>query len=146
LSPGKFVEVLDVSGFVEDAYEVAARDLADEFSSERLASFLGRSDTELSDIPASDLRLAVTTLAAGEPLESLKWKIGAELFAILQADLGKFRGPGQEALRREFDSVETEFETSGSAVFGSSIVNFPRRRRRTKTYPKYEPVSSLDLG
>lgn len=147
VSTHKFAEVLDVSGFVEDAFEVAAEAFDDvEFYTARLASITGRQPDELRDVPAGEIRLAIASLAAGEAFESLKWRIGAGLFAVLQADREKLLAAGRGELAYRFGiepDEAVEFEDAGTAIFGASALAFPRRRRGG---PRYAPVSSAHLG
>jgi hypothetical protein len=144
VSTAKFVEVLDASGFVEDAVEVAtARDK--EFTPEALATLLGIPGKGRLDVSMDELSFAAASLAAGEPIESLKWKIGAELYALLQAKFESVRAAvlalGAVFGIREGEGAAAEY---GPGVYGASLVNFPRRRPRG--VPRYRPVSSFSLG
>ena len=69
------------------------------------------------------------------PIEDLKWKVTAELYALLAAHLAKL---GASAIEKNIGVTaltgEPEFETF-SAV-GGSLVNFPRRR--------HQPISSMN--
>jgi len=130
-----FAEVLEASGFEEDAFEVirseANLDLRASF-----AAHVGADENAFSEFDSNELYRALSQLVAGIPIEELKWKITAQLYAILQAHLSRLSPSAIErGLSISAASNETEFETF-SAV-GGSLVNFPRR--------KYKPVSSIDL-
>ena len=146
----KFAEVLDVSGFQKDAFDVAiAGDdpgRSEEISQGAFSKFIGGEFVN-DDISAEDIRFALMLIAAGRSLEELRWKIGAALFALLQANAERFNAQRAADLMKEhFDVDEIEFEEDefGAAVFGASVVNFPRRFK-TKGYsplssrPKSEP-------
>jgi hypothetical protein len=104
ISAGKFAEVLDVSGFREDAMEVAATELAEAFAQ--------RVDVDLTTTSQTELTDALAQFAAGTPIEDLKWQVSAEVYALLE-------------LAR---SEKVEFETF--TAVGGSLVNFPRQRVR----------------
>lgn len=149
VSADKFSEVLDVSGFREDAFEVAATgddatgDQA--FSPAAFGHYIGKAERDLAALSADEIRYAMMALAAGVPLEYLKWKISPELFALLQANIDKFNSDAAFASLREkfgMTAEEFEFETEGSAVFGASLVNFPKRFKQRRPFPEYSPVSS----
>jgi hypothetical protein len=130
-----FAEVLEASGFEEDASEVI-RSGQDENFGAVFASHVGVNESEFTGIDVDELRRALSLLAAGTPIEDLKWKFTAELYAILQAHLSSLTPAAiEQGLGISAASEEAEFETF-SAV-GGSLVNFPRR--------KYKPVSSINL-
>ena len=153
ISGRKFAEVLDASGFSDDAFDVAiAGDRAaagDTVPHSIFAEITGTEPRELERIESEELRLALMALAAGVPLEALKWKISAELYALLQAHVKKLRG--SEALASlsqslDLDDEDLEFEYIEDKAVGGSLVNFPRRLRHRREFGKYKPVSSLDVG
>ena len=85
-------------------------------------------------------------------LEDLRFRVSPALFAILQANADKLEaGKAMSTLTEHFDIDEAEFteEQFGPAVFGSSLVNFPRtlktRSASPKSSPRYNPVSSHSL-
>jgi hypothetical protein len=86
-------------------------------------------------------------LAAGAALESLRWKVSPELFAILQKRPGSI-DPQKAlgALQNNFDIEADELtdEEFGPAVFGASVLNFPRRLKAKRTLSKLSPLSSAD--
>ena len=131
----KFAEVLESSGFEEDAIEVIKAD-ADENLSEAFAAYVGVDQKQLERFDIDQLRYALSLLSAGVLLEDLKWKTGAEIYALLQSHLEKLPASSIESQLGISSHSETpEFETF-SAV-GGSLVNFPRR--------SYRPVSSSSV-
>ncbi|CAN5550073.1 hypothetical protein BH10ACI2_BH10ACI2_09230 [soil metagenome] len=162
VSANKFAEVLDVAGFSRDAFDVvmAGDDpaVAENASQNAFNSFLGTSVDGLDDISAEDIRYAMLALASGTKLEDLRFRVSASLFAILQANAGQIEAAkAMSALTEYFDLDETEFteEEFGPAVYGASLVNFPRTLKthtvsNRGTAPKgpaesssrYNPVSS----
>jgi hypothetical protein len=156
VSANKFAEVLDVAGFSRDAFDVAmAGDdyaAAENTTHTAFSRFIGSGDLELHGIAAEDIRHAMLALASGRTLEELRWKISATLFAILQANAGKLEAnKAMSALAEHFDVDEAEFveERFGPAVYGASLLNFPRtlktRAVSAKYAPRYSPVSSHSL-
>jgi len=152
VSASKFAEVLDVAGFSQDAFDVAlAGD--DHITSENathtaFARFVGAGDYDLLGIAAEDIRFAMLALASGATLEDLRWKISPTLFAILQANTEHLvANKALAALGEYFDIDEGElsFEQFGEAVYGASVVNFPRTLK-TRRGSAYLPVSSFGLG
>lgn len=157
VSAHKFAEVLDVAGFSRDAFDVAmAGDdhvAAVTASQVAFTSFLGASVDGLETISAEDIRYAMLALASGVKLEDLRFKISTSLFSILQANIDKLEaGKAMNALTKHFDIDEAEFTEHqfGSAVYGASLVNFPKtlKTRTVSTKgsrefaPRYNPVSS----
>ncbi|HMJ09604.1 MAG TPA: DUF4912 domain-containing protein [Pyrinomonadaceae bacterium] len=156
VSSDRFAKVLDVAGFKQDAFDVAIAgdDLAaSDLSARRaFAGFIGHEDRAVEEISADELRYALLALAAGITLEGLRFRIGARLFALLQANAEKLNAANAMTTVRENFGVETdEFfeEESLSAVYGASLVNFPRTLKRRSGFPgKFEPLSShsFDVG
>ena len=144
----KFAEVLDVSGFQKDAFDVAIAGDDPQGSQQAthtaFADFIG-GEYSHDDITAEDIRFALMSIAAGRALEELRWKIGAALFAILQANAERLNAQRAADLMKEhFDVDEIEFEEDEfvDVVFGASVVNFPRRFK-TKGY---SPLSSRSIS
>jgi len=146
----KFAEVLDVSGFEKDAFDVAIAgddpQTAEDTTHLAFRDFIGSNNDSLDGILAEELRYAMLAIASGRALEELRWKVGAALFAILQANAERLAAAkAAAALSEYFDIDETEFEEEeiGPAVFGNSLVNFPKRfKTRTRSVREYSPVSS----
>ncbi len=146
----RFARVLDVSGFKQDAYDVALagddREASERTARAAFAGFIGKRDQEFDGVDAEDIRYALLALASGYKLEQLRWRINATLFAILQANAERLSGEqAMAALRDHFDVEADEImeEELGPAVYGASLVNFPRRLKKSlRTLPKLQPVSS----
>lgn len=157
----KFAEVLDIAGFRQDAFDVAiAGDNAVEAESASQRAFgrmTGQTPANFSGYDAEELRYAMLAIAAGATLEQLRFRIGERLFALLQGIIDSVdKAKALAALKSEFqideDELLAEEEELGPAVFGASLVNFPRRTR-LRTRPrgfdrvsKFEPLSSRALG
>ena len=130
-----FAEVLEASGFEDDAFEVLRSDAGQDLSS-AFASHVGINKSELAGLDIEELRRALAFLASGVPIEDLKWKVAADLYALLEAHLAKLSASSIEKnIGITVSAGEPEFETF-SAV-GGSLVNFPRRR--------YRPISSINI-
>jgi hypothetical protein len=159
VSANKFAEVLDMSGFTRDAYDVAlAGDdpvTADNATHIAFSQFVDTSEYALNGISAEDIRYAMFAIAAGHTLEELRWRIGPSLFAILQANAENLAAENaREALGEYFDIDESEWteEEFSSAVYGVSLVHFPKQLKtrklsaKTSYSPRYNPVSSHSIG
>jgi hypothetical protein len=150
VSANKFAKVLDASGFSRDAFDVALvgddHQAAEEVTRGAFSRFIGSEQIALEAIAAEDIRYAMTALAAGVKLEELRWKIGPTLFAILQANAEKLAAENARAALGEYMDVDdaeyAETEDRGHAVFGASLVNFPRTLKTRGIASKYAPVSS----
>jgi hypothetical protein len=157
VSADKFAEVLDVSGFTRDAYDVtiAGDDPvgATDATYAAFKSFTGAPDTNLSGINAEDAREAMLALAAGATLNELRSRFSAAMFALLKASAENLTAENARAsLSEHFDIDESEWleEQFGPAVFGASLVNFPktlktRSATSAKFGPRYNPVSSFSI-
>lgn len=157
----KFAEVLDASGFKQDAFDVAIagddQAAAENATQRAFSRMTGRGAAEFADVDAEELRYAMLAIAAGATLEQLRFRIAERLFAIIQAAMAKpDKTAALSALRSEFEIDEEELaaeeEEFGPAVFGASLVNFPRRTR-LRTRPrgfdrvsKFEPLGSHTLA
>jgi hypothetical protein len=149
VSANEFAAVLDVAGFSRDAFDVSmAGDdhAASENASHRaLSRFLGTSRYELNGVTAGDIRYAMLALASGATLEELRFKVSPALFAVLQANPDKLEaGNAMSSLTEYFDIDEAEFteEQTGPAVYGASLVNFPRTLNTRAVSSRYAPMSS----
>ncbi|MGI8811823.1 MAG: DUF4912 domain-containing protein [Pyrinomonadaceae bacterium] len=147
-SSEQFSKVLDIAGFKKDAFDVAlAGD--DAAASETAAhaafgEFVGREDLDYEGIPQEELRYALMTLAAGAPLASLRFKIGARLFGLLEEHSQRLSADeAASSLRKHFKVEVVEFleEDSLPAVFGASVVNFPRKFRYNPLRD-HQPITS----
>lgn len=152
VSASKFAEVLDVAGFSQDAFDVAmAGD--DHYAAEHVthtafAQFVGNNDHDLRGIAAEDIRYALMALASGLAIEELRSRISSTLFAILQANSAKIAaGNAMNILTEYFDIDESDLTEHqvGSAVYGASLVHFPRTIKTRHIMPKYAPLSSFSF-
>ncbi len=145
ISAREFAEVLDYSGYTQDAFEVALA--GDDFEASTYAThnafsqFLEGTETSFAEISAEEIRLALLAIASGYSLEDLRGHIGATLFAILEENIDKLTVENAIlALSEHFDismeEVEEEEEFIGDAVFGASLVHFPRFSGKKRTAPK----------
>jgi hypothetical protein len=149
----RFAKILDVSGFSQDAFDVALAgdepETADSLSRTALAQLTGES-VSYADLEAQEIRLALLLLASGATLESLRSRISPRLFAILQANVERL---GSEETYRvmsehfDLEGEEFDVEETGPTVYGASLVNFPRRLRTRRRLPnEYAPVSSFSVS
>lgn len=160
VSANKFAEVLDVAGFSRDAFDVAmAGDdvhAAENTTQVAFSEFIGSREHDLGAISAEDIRYAMLALASGFTLEELRTRVSPALFAILQANTEKLKAANALAARSEYfdiDEAEWTEEEFGSAVYGASLVHFPKTLK-TKNIssksgatfaPRYNPVSSHSI-
>lgn len=149
VSADKFAEVLDVAGFAQDAFDVALSgddwNASENATMNAFTNFLGGTAEVKPGIDSTEIRFALLALASGATLESLRWRISPTLFAVLQENSANLNGErALTALQDEFgfDADEIGYEETSPAVFGASLVNFPRNVRRMRTLAKYSPVSS----
>ncbi len=150
VSANQFAEVLDVSGFQQDAFEVALAgddvEFADNATQTAFSQVMSASRKDFDTNKSGEIRFVLLALASGYSLENLRQHISPSLFKVLQ---GNAENLSQEkallALQKNFgvSAVETvEEETFAPTVFGASLINFPRISKR-KVLPKFSPISSL---
>jgi len=151
VTASQFAEALDVSGYAQDAFEVAlAGDdvkFADQTTQNTFSQLVGEQAVDSTVFNAGEMRLALLSLASGASLENLRGEISKNLFAqfesILRARPANLKAEKILAVLEENFGVnfaraqsETGEETKrrfSSIVFGKSLINFP----------KFSPVSSL---
>ena len=169
ISAHAFAQILDQTGFTQDAYEVALagddRAASETATQHALVELIGQGKWEFGSINADEVRFALLALASGATLESLRGQISEALFIILQEQAARLSAENALAALKEnfevFDEEIFEEEETGAAVYGASLVNFPRSiRKRTvpragaprdvsdlenapKFIPKLSPLSSL---
>ena len=153
VSAQEFAEVLDVSGYKQDAFEMAlAGDEAveaDAATEETLFQLIGKRKLGAQ---GGELRYVLFALAAGAALEDLRGQISPNLFAQMEKLV---RENAEQlaavkvlsALQENFDfEAAEEIEETGEVsykTFGASLVNFHKfPRTLTKRFPKFSPVSS----
>jgi hypothetical protein len=154
VSAATFAEVLDASGFSQDAFDVAmAGDDHENATRATHAAFSGLVGTgiDLSGFGAEELRFALLALASGIALETLRDHISAALFALLEAHAAELSaGRANEALTEHFGISSDEIveeEHIGGAVFGASRVHFPRLTIKRGELPsRLAPVSSFSVA
>jgi len=155
VSATKFADVLDASGFSRDAVDVAIAgdDHLDAEHRTRLAfsEVMGKAEYSTRGIPAEDLRYALLAIAGGATIIDLRGRVSSSLFETLQSKTDLSPSSAREALASHFEIDETEWieHEFGPAVFGASLVNFPKTltpRKDVKYSPRYNPVSSFSIG
>lgn len=152
VSANKFAQVLDVAGFAQDAVEVAiagddqtASDIAAQAA---ISRFTDVPEHRFDGIAADELRYAMIAFASGHQLEDLRWRVGPTLFAALGSTGGSLTPDSARSAMTEYmdiDATEFDEEEVGPAVFGTSVVNFPRTLKR-RTVSRLNPVSSHTVG
>ncbi len=170
ISSNAFAEVLDNSGFRQDAFEVALA--GDDFAAAETATqnaldqLIGKRKSDFNLINADEVRFALLALASGVSLESLRGQISESLFIVLQEHAASLSAENAlSALKENFEVFDEEIfeeEQLGATVYGASLVNFPKSiKKRTvqragapkdisdnapKYLPKLSPLSSFGLG
>ncbi len=149
----KFARVLDVAGFARDAFDVALAgddwDAADIATRSAFAQFSGKPEQNFSGMASDEIRYAMLALASGMALEDLRGLISERLYLFLSEIT---EATGEQALaalkdKFEFDADEFEIEElEPEAVFGTSLINFPRKLRKNRGLPDLSPLSSHSLG
>ncbi len=159
ISANAFAEVLDVAGFARDAFEVALAgddfETADQATEGAFYQLLGRNTDSFS---ADEIRYALLALASGVGIEELRGQISEALYLVLAENFVRLSAENtMSALKEHFDILDEEvldFEETGEAVYGASLVHFPKRRvsravprtsipnERVKFVPRLSPISS----
>ena len=150
VSANQFAEVLDASGFQQDAFEVAlAGDdakFAENATQNAFSQFVGKQESDFVRDDSSEMRYALLALASGISTENLRGQISKNLFSKLLRSAEKLSAEkALLALQENFgvfsdEIFEEEFFTP--TVFGASLINFPRVSRK-RFVPKFAPVSSF---
>lgn len=155
----EFSEVLDVAGFKQDAFEVALigddNDQAETATRGAFAKLTSAKLEEFSTIDADELRFALLAIASGIDLKNLREHISPALFAFLESIAHLLTAENAlAALGEYFDVFTEEFtefeEEIGAAVYGASLVNFPKTLKKRivpkEILPKFgeklSPISS----
>ena len=162
VSAQEFSEVLDVAGYKQDAFEVALigddNDQAETATRGAFAMFTNAKPEEFSTIDADELRFALLAIASGIALKDLREHISPALFALLHSLIVELTAENaMSALGEYFDVFAEEeiFEEEefGAAVYGASLVNFPKTIKKRivpkEVLPKFgeklSPISSHDF-
>ena len=160
ISANSFAQVLDISGFSRDAFEVALAGDNEAIAEHATQNAFHQLTGERTfDFNSEEVRFALLALASGVSLEELRGQISEALFNLLQENIAKVSAENALAALKEnfevFDEEIFEGEEIGAQVFGASLVNFPKTiKKRTiskllapkdaaKFIPKLLPVSSL---
>ncbi|MBK7708748.1 MAG: DUF4912 domain-containing protein [Acidobacteria bacterium] len=160
IAANEFAEVLDVAGFTRDAFEVALA--GDDFESAEQATdstFYQLLGEHAESFSADEIRYALLALASGISVEALRGQISEALYLVLAENVVKLSAENtMSALKDHFDLLDEEiigYEETGEAVYGASLVHFPKSRvtravpkspitgERVKFVPRLSPVSSL---
>ncbi len=149
VSANQFAQVLDVSGYAQDAIEIALAgdnlEFARRATQNAFSQIIGRQENDFTEDDAGEIRFALLALASGYPPENLRGQISKNLFAKLLENAENLSAEkALDALQENFGEFadETIEEGFGQMVFGASSINFPRFSRR-KVLPKFAPNSSL---
>lgn len=151
----QFALALDAAGYKKDAFDVTLA--GDDPGSAHKAthrSYLdltGRKFAKPGDDFDSDLRLVLLALAAGYSLAEIEGLVDPLLFAAIKKDLaGVSAERALQSLEDHFDVTAEEveiFEESAPAVFGASLINFPRRLTKRRIprnlVPKIDELDQL---
>jgi hypothetical protein len=150
VSANQFAEVLDVSGFQQDAFEVALAgddiESANDATQTAFSQIVGAPPSDYDEKKSSEIRFILLALASGYSVKDLRGHISPSLFNILQSNTEKITTErALLALQENFGGLSDEIyeeESFAPTVFGASLVNFPRFSKR-KLLPKFAPISSL---
>ena len=150
VSAQQFAKVLDVSGFVQDAFEVAFagddQEFADRATQNAFSQVVGVEPTDSVKQDLSEVRYALLALASGIRLENLREQISLSLYNKMRENAERLSAENAIiALEKNFGEFAEETEEILPKVFGASLINFPRRLKR-RVLPKLSPISSLRLG
>jgi len=144
VSADQFAEVLDVSGYKRDAFEVAMAgddlESAEEATKRTYFKLVGKETEQFSRGKGDELRFVLLALASGYSLDDVRPEISRGLFNELEADKESLDAERVlSALQENFEVFTDEFygeeEEIGSAIFGASSVNFPKYLKK-KNIPR----------
>jgi hypothetical protein len=148
VSAGEFAQVLDASGYAQDAVEVALAgddlEFAENATRNAFSQIMGERKSDFFAADLSEIRFALLALASGYSPENLRGQISRNLFARLQENLENLSAERAfNALQENFGEFADEtVEEFGQTVFGASSINFPRFSKR-RVLPKFAPISSF---
>ena len=156
VSAQEFAEVLDIAGYKQDAFEVALigddNDQAETATRDAFAMLTSAEPEEFSTIDADELRFALLAVASGIALKDLREHVSPALFAMLESLINEPTAESaMSALSEHFDVFTEEIfdeEEFGAAVYGTSLVNFPKTLKKRivpkEVLPKFgEKLSPL---
>lgn len=147
VSAHQFAKVLDVAGFSQDAFDVAFTGddttFAESATQSAFSQLVGAQAADSVQNDSSEIRFALLALASGSELEALRGQISLSLYNKMRENAERLSAENAlAALEENFGEFAEETEESLPAVFGASLINFPRKLKR-KTLPKLSPISSL---
>jgi hypothetical protein len=150
VSANTFAQVLDISGFKQDAFEVALAgddfEAAEKATGNAFHQLIGERHLEFNDFNSEEMRFALLALASGVALEELRGQISEALFTYLMANAEKLNAEkALAALKENFDVFDEEIfeeEEIGPAVFGASLVNFPKTLKKRTVAKSLTPKDS----
>ena len=149
VSANQFAQVLDVSGYAQDAVEVALA--GDDFSFAETATrnafsqVTGDQENDFTEDNSSEIRFTLLALAAGYRAENLRGQISHSLFMKLLENVETVSAEKAFiALQENFGEFTEEIveEDRKQTIFGISSINFPKFSKR-RILPKFAPVSSF---
>lgn len=157
VSADQFAQVLNRSGFRQDAVEVALAgddlDFAETATQNAYSQLTGAKNFSFTE--SGEFRYALLALASGAALDALRGTVSPNLFASLQQSSANLSvDQARIVLEENFGATgeeyfEEEEEEFTSAVFGVSLINFPKIKRRKTSLrfsePKLSPLSSFKL-
>ena len=170
ISSNAFAQVLDSSGFRQDAFEVALagddQAAAETATANALNQLIGERKSDFNLTSGDEVRFALLALASGVALENLRGQISDALFLVLQEHEASLSAENAlSALKENFEVFDDEIfeeEQTGAAVYGASLVNFPKSIKKRSVpragapkgvsdkspryLPKLSPVSSFTVG
>ena len=130
ISAGRFADVLEASGFTSDAVEVAGTQETGQIA-DSLAQQIGVEAEAFAEFSITEMRQVLESLAAGTPIVDFKWKISAELYAMLEEHLARLSA---SSIRETLGLAGSEEVDQTMTAVGGSLVNIRR--------PRYRPISS----
>jgi hypothetical protein len=151
VSSNQFAQVLDVSGYAQDAIEVALAgddsEFAESATRNAFAQITGKQEVDFTRDDAAEIRFVLLALASGYQAENLRGQISKNLFAkLLEHAESLSAEKALNALQENFGEFadETIQEGFGQTIFGASSINFPRFSKR-RVLPKFAPISSINF-
>jgi hypothetical protein len=139
VSTMQFAEVLEASGYSQDAFEVAMQVSESSEDSNKATEVIysritGENEAYFAKFEMSELRSVLLGIVSGIPLAVILEKVSGELSAWLSENPQVFEPQNvmailQETFGEDFGKfVEgTKTQTAG-VVFGASSINFPKSR------------------
>lgn len=152
VSANQFAQVLDVSGYAQDAIEVALAgddsEFAESATRNAFAQVIGKQEVDFTKDNSSEIRFVLLALASGYRAENLRGQISKNLFAKLLENAENLSAEkALNALQENFGEFadETIEENANQTVFSASAINFPKFSKR-RVLLKFEPISSLNFN